>query len=59
MKLKTAKNLIEAERTAYEQVARMVGVTDFSRTQHGGYSNWGTAMDFRIWMGAKDKGFRA
>lgn len=57
MKFKTKKNLIEAERKAYEDVARRVGVTDFSRDHKtGNYLNWGTAMDFRIWMGSKKIG---
>lgn len=54
MKLKTAKNHVEAERREYEKVARQVGVTDFRRNPRTGqYLNCGTAMDFRIWMAGK------
>lgn len=54
MKLKTAENRVEAERREYEKVARQVGVTDFRRhPETGQYLNFGTAMDFRIWMAGK------
>lgn len=53
MKLKTKKNLIEAERKKYEAMAREIGVTNFQRDPNtGNYLNWGTTMDWRIWLGA-------
>lgn len=60
MKLKTKKSIIEAERRKYEEVAKKVGVTRFERDPHTGqYLDCGTAMDFRIWMGAKNLPIRA
>lgn len=51
MKLKTKKNMIESQRQAYEKMARQIGVVDFRRDiVSGQYLNWGTSMDFRIWM---------
>ena len=60
MKLKTKKNIIEAERKKYEEAARRIGVTRFERDPHTGqYLDWGTSMDFRIWVGAKGLPTRA